>query len=275
MIEVKGDIGVYLSGGPTVVPNCNIVVEQPKVKDILIFGETNFFTMLELFSNIDKFFEPLKEENPQFAELNTFQMLLEFLQVPESKQLKDDLIIFFSLICPLYTIQFDKTGIKFLVHDEEKNKDLVRGMLNQMTYKDFGQTIKELFSAETALASDGLDYNVDENNPQAVALAKQLREGREKAARFKGERSHTKEKSSVIGNMCSILSVAFGQTIDAFLNLTLFQLFNTFHRWTLKRQYDMYEQGVLLNPWVSKDDIKEDDVPKDWTSDFYNLSNNS
>ena len=275
MIEVKGDIGVYISGGPVVVSDCNIVVEQPKVKDVLIFGETNFFTALELLSNTDKFFESLKEENPQFKDLNTFQMLLEFLQIDESRQLKEDLIIFFSLICPSYSIKFDKNGIKFLVYDEEQKKDLVRGMLNQMTYKNFGETIKEMFSAETALPSDGLDYNVDENNPQAVALAKQLRAGREKAARFKGERSKNKEKASVIGNMCSILSVAFGQTIDVFLNLTLFQLFNTFHRWTLKRQYDMYEQGILLNPWVNKDDVKEESIPKDWTEDFYNLSNNS
>lgn len=275
MIEVKGDIGAYISGGPIVVPSCNIVIEQPKVKDVLIFGETNFFTALELLSDTDKFFDIIKKDNPQFEELNTFQMFLEFLQVPDSKKLKDDLTIFFSLICPLYTVQFDKNGIKFLVHDEEKNKDLVRGMINQMTYEEFGQTIKELFSAETAVISNTLDYNVDKSNPQAVALEKKLREGREKAARLKGERSKNNEKASVIGNMCSILSVAFSQTIDAFLNLTLFQLFNTFHRWMLKRQYDMYEQGVLLNPWVSKDDIKEENIPKDWTEDFYNLSNNS
>lgn len=273
MIEVKGDIGTYLAGGQVAVKSCNIIIEPPKVRDVLIFGETSFLTALELFSNTDKFFEPIKEENPEFAELSSFQMLLEFLQHPQSKELRDDLQVFFSLICPQYEVEFDNRGIKFLMFDEQQQKKFTRGMINQMTCEEFGEVIKELFSAETALASDGLDYNVDKNNPQAVALEKKLREGREKAARFKGERSHSKEKTSIIGNMCSILSVAFGQTIDAFLNLTLFQLFNTFHRWTLKRQYDMYEQGVLLNPWVSKDDIKEDDVPKDWTADFYNLSN--
>ena len=275
MIEVKGDIGAYFSGGPIVVEGCNIVVEQPKVKDVLIFGESKFFTALELLSNTDRFTDEIKKDNSDFSEINSFQMLLEILRHPEFVTLQENLLMFFSMICPQYIVKIDKSGIKFMIHDEEQNKDVTRGMINQMTYENFGQTIKEMFSSETAVISSNMDYNVDKNNAQAVALEKKLREGREKAARAKGERRQTSEKASLLANMCSILSVAFGQTVDNFLNLTLFQLYNTFHRWLLKRQYDMYEQGILLNPWASSDDIKEDDIPKEWTGDFYNLSNNS
>ena len=275
MLEVKGDIGAYFSGGPIVIQGCNVVVEQPKVKDILMFGETSFFTALEILSNIDKFADTIKEDNPEFAEINSFQMLIEILQHPEFDFLRQELFMFFSLITPQYTIKFDKTGIKFLVYDEDQDKDITRGMVNQMTYSQFSETLRELFSSETAIISNNLDYHVDANNKQAVALEKKLREGREKVARLKGEQRKSSEKASLLANMCSVLAVGLGQKVTDFLELTPFQLYNTFHRWLLKRQYDMYEQGVLLNPWASSDDIKEEDIPKEWTGDFYNLSNNS
>lgn len=275
MLEVKGDIGAYFSGGPIVIQGCNVVVEQPKVKDILMFGETSFFTALEILSNIDKFADTIKEDNPEFSEINSFQMLIEILQHPEFDSLRQELYMFFSLVTPQYTIKFDKTGIKFLVHDEEQDKDITRGMVNQMTYSQFSETLRELFSSETAIISNNLDYHVDANNKQAVALEKKLREGREKVARLKGEQRKSSEKASLLANMCSVLAVGLGQKVTDFLELTPFQLYNTFHRWLLKRQYDMYEQGVLLNPWASSDDVKEEDIPKEWTGDFYNLSNNS
>ncbi len=269
MLEIQGDIGVYLSGGQVVVKDCNIILEQPKIKDVLLFGENTFFSMLEMLSDIEKFFSQLKEEHSEFQEIASFQMFLELLQQPQAQSLREDLTIFFGLVCPQYKIEFAKNGIKFLVYDEEQKKDVARGMLNQITQESFGTTVKELFSAESAIVANNLDYNIDKNNPKAVALEKKLKEARAKVA--KNKRQVGSSNKSILGDMCSVLSIGLSQPITCFLELTPFQLYNMFHRYILKRQYDMYEQGVLLNPWASKDDIDEDSVPKDWTGNIYSF----
>ena len=264
MLEIQGDIGAYFSGGPIVIKQCNIVVEQPKVKDVMIFGENTFFTILEMLSDIDKFFEKIKDENPDFANINSYQLLMEFLQHPESMELRSDILSFLSLICPMYdNIKIEKNTIRFLMYDEDQKKDMVRGMINPMNQEEFGRTLQELFSAKNAVVDDRFDYNINKNNPKAVALEKKLRQAREKVERLKHKQRENKGSPSV-------LSVGLGQNLEDFLNLTLFQLFNLFHRWVLKRQSDIYEQGVTLNPWVSKEDIDEDNAPRDWTEDFYN-----
>ena len=277
MLEIKGDIGAYFSGGQVVVKSCNIIIQPPKVKDVLIFGETTFFTLVEMLSDPDKLFNQVVEEHPEFAETAPFQMLIEFLQHPESHELQSDLLNFLYFICPDYDkVQIDKTGIKFLQFDEDQNKDVIKGMVNQFSCEGFGTTLKELFSIENAVSNDKFDYNIDKNNAKAVALVKQFEEGRKKVERLKRKNRGEEEDSnrSILTNIASILSVALNQTPDNILNLTLFQMFNIFHRWLLKRQYDIYEQGVLLNPWASKDDIDEDNVPKEWTQDFYDKNSN-
>ena len=276
MLEIKGDIGAYFSGGPVIVKSCNIIIQPPKVKDVLIFGESTFFTLVEMLSDPEKLFNQVIEEHPEFAGTAPFQMLIEFLQHPESHELQSDLLNFLYFICPDYDkVQIDKAGIKFLQFDEDQNKDVIKGMVNQFSCEGFGTTLKELFSIENAVSNDKFDYNIDKNNAKAVALVKQFEEGRKKVERLKRKnRDEEDSNRSILANIASILSVALNQTPDNILNLTLFQMFNIFHRWLLKRQYDIYEQGVLLNPWASKDDIDEDSVPKEWTQDFYDKYSN-
>lgn len=49
MKNIQGDqIALFLSGQDVPVPECNIVIHQPTIKQIVLFKETNFLTAVSI-----------------------------------------------------------------------------------------------------------------------------------------------------------------------------------------------------------------------------------
>lgn len=254
---VQGDLAKLLAGLPIEVPNANIAITQPHVKDIAAFGEDDFFMGLQMFIKADSVIAPIKEGNPQLAMLDTFQLLI----VGMNQDIHMRLLIesFLNFVMPNYEIQLAPGSINF----KDPGANQIVGQLNPMNFVMFQETLQSCFLPLNLEADDTPEYNPA--NEQAAAIAEKLKRGAEKVKQLKAAEDKSKGSQSLLANYASVLSIGLGIDINIILGYTLFQLFDGFRRYTTKMQFDLY-QKVSTTPLMDTSKMK---VPDDWLSDIY------
>lgn len=253
-MKYEGDIGLYLSGAQVPIPQCGIFIEQPKIKQIVQFGEANFLTALQILSDTSTFVSQIKKGNSQLEEYNDFQVLLVVIKQDQSVQ--SYIEAFFELVCPTYKLTFQKNSIEFTLKEDEDNTS-IKGVLNPFNYEYFSKVIKELFGIPKG---EG-DY--DPANEKAAEIAEKLRKGKQIAQEAKGVT--VSEYTSLFGTYISILAVGMSMDINIFYSYTPFQIFDTFKRYWAKIQSDFY-QKVSTTPMM---DVSKVEAPEEWTRNLY------
>lgn len=255
MALYEGDIGLYLSGQQVLISNCNIAITQPKISQIVIFGENMFLQSVQLLGHCEKFVEALREGNPQLEELSDFQLLLIILQ--NDITTKTDMTNFFELIFPDYTVKFTESAMEFYVEEE------LVGILNPFNYSFFQTVVNELFDPTYAKVKDE-EFNVSPANKKAVEIAEKLKKAREERAKAHSNQN-TGEGGSLFGHFASVLSIGLNMDINVFYSYTPFQLYDAFTRYQSKLQYDLY-QKIATTPLM---DVSKMEEPETWLRDLY------
>lgn len=255
-MEYKGDIGLYLSGAQVRVKMCGVFITPPKIKDIVQFGEDDFFMAVNMVTDIPAFVKKIKEGNPVLEDRQDFQILLDILRANELKDIRRAFDNFFEICCPNYIVNYTKKSIDF----QAEEKGPVVGQLNPFNYQDFSQAAKELFLPEK---EEEPEYQYDENNAAARRLAEKIKKNREKLAKAKAEEQG--EKTSLFGLYTSILSIGMNIDINILYNYTPFQLYDTFKRYTTKMAMDIYRQACMV-PFSDPSKLEQ---PDDWMGNIY------
>lgn len=255
-MDIKGDLAQILSGMPIIVPNCNIAITQPTVKDICAFGEDDFLTAVQIIVNVEKFVGELRQGNPQLEMLSDFHLLM--MALSQDISIKSLISEFFNIIFPNYKVIIERNLINFKIEEVKKNI----GQLNPMNFEEFQFYLKKLF---LPIGIDGDDPDYNPANEQARQIAEKLKKGNEIRNKLNQEKNSGQVSQSLIGSYTSILSVGMGMDINIFYNYTLFQLYDSFLRYTTKIQYDFYMR-VSTMPMMDTSEMKE---PNNWLDDLY------
>lgn len=249
------NVGLYLSGQPIQVKDCNIAIVQPKIKDIVIYGEDEFLVGINLLAHTENMTNKMREGNSQLESFNDFQLLLVVMQ--QEPIIKDSILNLLNLICPDYQIDITDNSIEFRVTQEERT--FIAGMINTFNFEAFQQVVNDLF--EPHIENDGEpDYNPA--NAAAADIAKKIQEGR---ARKRQLIADAEGPQSMFGRYTSILSIGLQMDINIFFNYTPFQLYDTFNRYFVKVSYDFYMK-VSTTPLMDTSKMEE---PKEWTKNLY------
>lgn len=253
-MAIQGDLGLYLSGMPVPVDQCNIVIKPPKIKEIIMtIGEDDFLMIMQILGHTELFVKEIKEGNPELNLLSDFQVLLVILQGEKTiKSLSDR---FFSLIFPEYDINITENSIEFRL----KETGMLVSVINPFTFPYLQQTLKELFEPQNTTE--------EEFNPiddKAKEIAEKLRKGREKRNKLKAGKDDSKMKS-LFAVQTSVLSVGLGIDINVFFDYTPFQLYDAFMRYTSKLASDFYRR-VSSMPFM---DTSQMEAPPEWTRGLY------
>ena len=230
MVTQEEQTGLYLSGQPVKVKECNIVIIPPKIKDIVLFGEDNFLIGTNLLGHTDKIVNKIKEGNPLLESYDDFQLLLIMLK--EESTIKETVLDFLSFICPDYIVELTDNAIQFFIIQDEIKKLI--GQIYPFNFKNFQIILNDLFEIQQKDKSEP-DYNPI--NEAAAAIAKKIEAGR---ARKKQRQLQTESPQSIFGRYASILSIGMHMDINIFFNYTPFQLCDAFNRYFLKVQHDLY-----------------------------------
>jgi hypothetical protein len=251
----KGDIGLYLSGGPVVVPWCGIYITQPRIKDISQFGEQSFFMALSLLTKTDRYAKDIKKGNSQLEDMSDFQILMLMVEAQpmEIKPLMDK---FFKLVCPSYKVKYSKNTMDFFQDIDGESRRV--GQITPFNFERLQLVIRELFSVE----SSDEDYNPA--NEKAEEIMRKIQAGKDKIAAQRGQTSTT-ETTSLFGTYISILSVGMNMDMNVLYNYTPFQIYDTFNRYTAKMADDFYRK-IATTPLM---DVSKMDEPDPWTKNLY------
>ena len=259
-MEYKGDIGLYLSGEDVRVKTCGVVLKQPRIRDIVQFGENDFFAAVHMVSNPKEIVESLRAGKTELLNIPDFQVFIGVLAADENSPIRIMFNNFTNLCLPDYKVEITKRSINFKVEDDGP----VVGQLNPFNHKEFGQTLKELFLPSNSEESDP-EYNYDKNNKRAAALAKRIKENREKLRKAEQSQMGAGDNSSIFALYTSVLSIGMNKSINDLYDYTPFQLYDAFTRFLQKMQYDTY-QSTMMIPFI---DTSKIDKVDDWLHNIY------
>ena len=251
----KRELGLILSGQPLPVKDANIFVTQPKIKDIVLFGEDNFLIAVQTLVSMEQFTEQVKQGNSELNIISDFQLLL--IMVEEEPTIKRMILNLFTLIFPNYNVKFTENTIDFFFIDEE-NEQLV-GRIHPFNFEHLQATLNDAFIPQGDNEREP-DYNPA--NDMASKIAEKIKKGRE---RIHAQKAETEGEHSVFADYCSTLSIGMRMDVGIFFNYTPFQLYDAYRRFFSKEQSDFYMR-VSSMPMM---DTSKMEAPPDWQRNLY------
>ena len=253
------NVGRYLSGADVPIWDCGLILSQPTIANIELFGEDKFLQGFQALIQYEDIVEEVKTGNNELQGIDNFPLLLEVLKTDGGEDLKDSIFTFLSLCFLSYEVELNKHSLDF--KQESHGKMVVKGLFGAHNFQSFLDIASDLFSFH------GVDTNQGDYNPvddKAKEIAEKLKKARQKIQQQKGESTDDNGKS-LYGGLISILSVGLPCDMRVLYQYTPFQLLDTYNRYMAKLQYDYYERLSMV-PLI---DLKNVEQPKNWTLPLY------
>lgn len=208
------------------IPELQLTIHVPTIKDIAYMGEKKFFTAVQYLC-LNK--EQLIQDKTLLSSLSNFQVLMKVLEQSTDKDKKNSIIMLLKLLFPDYIAMITKNSIILTIVG---GKEPV--LIDNNNFDLFQSVIKEILCVNSLFQGDNVVYNPV--NDAAKKIADKIMRGRQKVAKIKGEDG----SDSVLTRYISILTIGTNTlTINDCLNLNLFQLFDLMERYNAFIEWDV------------------------------------
>ncbi len=228
----KIDYLSLVSGQDVLLKEFKLVVRQPRLKEIAMIGEKEFYSTCNfLLVTKESIVTEMENKYPTediaqiYSEVDEYAVVMEF--VLNATGLKEGMFQMFELLFPEYKISIEEIGIFFM---KEGAPPVV---IRPEDYGEFRDCLKQILClGSKSMGSE--EYNTV--SAQADAIAEKLR-----ARKKKLEGTKDKEKNSnILANYISSLSIGVsGYNIQNIVDLTLYQLFDQIKRYGLWMCHDI------------------------------------
>ena len=209
------------------IPELQISIHQPTMKDISYMGEQDFFTAVHHIC-LDK--EALVEDKVLLENLTNFQVLMKVLeQSKDASEKKLALTTLLSLLFPSYQAMFTPNSI--ILRNAETSENV---LIDKDSFQYLQNMIKEVCCVNNIFQGNNIVYKPA--NARAKAIADKIMRGRQKAAAAKGGENF----ESVFSRYISILTIGTSSmSLKDCTELTMYQLFDLVERYTLYTGWDI------------------------------------
>ena len=157
------------------IPECQLILKQPKIKDIAFLGDIPFFTGVQTLGLHKSMF--VSEDNSVPDDINNFQIFMTVIgekeMIDKKKAVKDLL----NLIFPDYTILITPRSLVF----QDKDKNSIN--IDESNFEPLQEVIREVFCLNTG-PMDQTAFNPAD--AKAREIAQKLMRGRQRVAAQKG-----------------------------------------------------------------------------------------
>ena len=241
------DIRLALMCGTDIpIPECQLVIHQPKIKEIALIGEEDFFIGGQCF-NINK--NLLTQDESLLLNSNNFEIFMTIMTEKESADKKQAVQQLFQLIFPQYKVLFTP---KSLVFTAEGTAPV---MIDGNNFDALQEIIKIIFCFNS---SSQKQNTLNPANKKAQEIAQKIMRGRQIVAEQKGE-----GKGSIFSQYISILTVGLNSmSLEDCMNLTVFQLYDLLERYQLYVNWDIDLKSRLAGG-------KPEDKPDNWMKNIH------
>ena len=213
---------ILMCGTDYPVPECQLIIHQPRINEIALIGESDFFSGIQCLCLNKTMF--VKDES-LLDNINNFQIFMTIMSEKEAADKKFAVEQVCSLLFPKYKVMFTPSSMmlsgegRTLVIDES-NFDFLQAAIADIGCMKTGPMDQTTFNPA---------------NKQAQEIAEKLMRGRARVAAEKGQTN-----SSVFTQYLSILTIGIGSmSLRQLSELTIFQLYDLVERYMLYINWDM------------------------------------
>lgn len=220
MIE---DLSLALISGVDIpIPEAQITLHQPTIKEIAYIGEKDFFTGVQCL-NIKK--SMFAQGENVLGDINNFQIFMTLMSQNEAKAQKEAVQKLLMICFPKSQVLFTPRSLIFQNGDQSS-------LVDENNFEFIQQVVSQVFCTQSTRMDQ---TNFNPANEQARKIAEKLMRGRQRVAAQNGANS-----GSIFSQYLSILTVGLGSmSMEDLLDLTMYQLFDLVERYQLYISWDL------------------------------------
>lgn len=211
-----------MAGTDIPIPECQITLHQPSIKEIAFIGEKDFFTGLQCLC-IDK--ELCFQDSFLLANTTNFQVFMTVMNEKEIVDKKQAVLAVLTVLFPNYKVLFTPRALVF-------SSDQGSPMIDESNFQALQDILAMVFCLHR---SDQGKFNPA--NDAAKKIADKLKRGRQRVAQQKASEN---EGASMFVQYLSILTVGLNSmSLQDCINLTMYQMYDLVERYTLYVNWDI------------------------------------
>lgn len=235
-----------ICGTDMLIPECNLVAHQPRIKEISFIGESDFFIGAQTLCLYKTMFI---EDKTILDSINNFQIFMTIMLQDETKDKKANILNVLNLLFPSYKVNVTPNSLLFMkegvppITVDGNNFEALQEVLRLIFCMHNGPMDQQAFNPA---------------NDKAREIAQKLMRGRQRVAAQNGN-----SNVSVFSQYMSILTIGLGSmSLQDLTNLTMFQLYDLMERYTLYTAWDLDVRQRLAGG-------KPEGTPDNWMKNIH------
>lgn len=235
-----------ICGTDMLIPECNLVAHQPRIKEISFIGESDFFIGAQTLCLHKTMFI---EDKTILDSINNFQIFMTIMLQDETKDKKANILNVLNLLFPSYKVNVTPNSLLFM------KEGVPPIIVDGNNFEALQEVLRLIFCMHNG-PMDQQAFNPA--NDKAREIAQKLMRGRQRVAAQNGN-----SNVSVFSQYMSILTIGLGSmSLQDLTNLTMFQLYDLMERYTLYTAWDLDVRQRLAGG-------KPEGTPDNWMKNIH------
>lgn len=222
-----------------------IVIHQPRINEISMIGETDFFIGTQCLTLHKSMFTQGKDD---LAQITNFQIFMKVMAEKEARDKKLATTQVLSVLFPKYKVMLTPNSV--ILQDGNDMR-----MIDKDNFDDFQDTLRMIFCSKNG-PMDQQAFNPA--GDKAKEIAQKLMRGRQRVA------AQNKDAGgSTFAQYLSILAIGMNSmSLQDLQNLTMFQIYDLLERYNLYVNWDLDVRTRLAGG-------KPDKGPENWMKNLH------
>ena len=235
-----------ICGTDMLIPECNLVAHQPRIKEISFIGESDFFIGAQTLCLHKTMFI---EDKTILDSINNFQIFMTIMLQDETKDKKANILNVLNLLFPSYKVNVTPNSLLFI------KEGVPPITVDGNNFEALQEVLRLIFCMHNG-PMDQQAFNPADD--KAREIAQKLMRGRQRVAAQNGN-----SNVSVFSQYMSILTIGLGSmSLQDLTNLTMFQLYDLMERYTLYTAWDLDVRQRLAGG-------KPEGTPDNWMKNIH------
>ena len=227
------------------IPECQLTIHQPRIKEIALIGEADFFAGIQCLCLNKSMFV---QDESLLETTNNFQIFMTVMSEKEAIDKKIAVQQVCTILFPTMKLNFTPRSMMLMgdgrtITIDENNFEFLQSALSSICCLKTGPMDQQNFNPV---------------NAEAKRIADKLMRGRQRVAAQKGE-----SNTSLFTQYLSTLTVGLNSmSLADAMDLTMFQLYDLVERYMLYLNWDMDIRSRLAG-------AKPDSQPENWMKNIH------
>lgn len=210
-----------MTGVDIPIPELQITVHQPTIKEISMVGEQDFFLGIQLLC-IDK--NAYVQDERLLQQTNNFQLFMAIINEPQTADKK-------VAVLQVLTLLFPKARVNFTPRSMLLSQDGVIITIDEGNFK----ILQEILIQQFCLQGSGQEQFKPQDK-KAREIAQKLMKARQRVAKQKS----SSNSGSMFAQYLSVLTVGLGSfTLKEAMELTMYQVYDLIERYNKYLNWDI------------------------------------